>query len=240
MNLTTEVFIEHEVDKDDPNLEENYPPHGEENSAVLLVYHDDDCEDFEVLSSTGRYFHAMWGCAGYSGMELGIGDIPSKAGMYLFSNGAVNVGEDYCEIDGDVERLSSDSEICKELQADIDDRLLDRLVYGYEDIRSIFEEYYSWNVNKKPAVKDRTEYFGEGNKGGSYFEISHADDDHAMVSVGSHCITVCNEVVPVVWLSEAMDTVFSRVGGIRQFLIDNSPSGNSFALETAPQRKKYI
>lgn len=84
--------------KDEFAPEENYPPHAEENAALVLLL---DQDRGIVLAHKGRYLWGQIACAGFTFEEAGFERVPEEPGYYALRNGTVNVGEDWAEIDGD-------------------------------------------------------------------------------------------------------------------------------------------
>ncbi len=62
----------------------DYPPKGTPETALVIVINE---ELFEVLDHTGRYFHGMINCAGYSGVDILIDAVPDEPGYWVFENG---------------------------------------------------------------------------------------------------------------------------------------------------------
>mgnify|MGYP001087576777 CR=1 FL=1 len=58
-----------EETKDEPDADDDYPPVGTPERALILAI---DADNFTVLAHTGRFFHAQIACAGYDGEEVGI------------------------------------------------------------------------------------------------------------------------------------------------------------------------
>jgi hypothetical protein len=64
--------------------EENYPPKGTPERALLVVI---NCDNYHVVDYTGRFFHGQIACAEVQGEEVGICDVPDDPGVYVFENG---------------------------------------------------------------------------------------------------------------------------------------------------------
>jgi hypothetical protein len=97
--------------EDEHTPEENYPPKGTPERALLVVI---DCDDYHVVDYTGRFFHGQIACAGVQGEEVGITGVPDDdPGVYVFENGKpwtttdweTGVVDDY-GIDGDFRKAT--------------------------------------------------------------------------------------------------------------------------------------
>lgn len=98
MEIEPAQIVAKEVDLDDPNLEENYPPLGTPETALVVVLDEDR---FEIIAHTGRFFHGMLNCAGYGSEEVGLVVEPDLSpGVYVVENCSVSAGEDWCEATG--------------------------------------------------------------------------------------------------------------------------------------------
>jgi hypothetical protein len=91
--------------EDDYDPTAHYPPIGTEESAMILNL---DGESFIVLAHTGRFMHGQINCAGFSGEELGLQDVPDEPGYWVLRNGVVSAGEDYADLYGDWEPAQGD------------------------------------------------------------------------------------------------------------------------------------
>lgn len=72
--------------------EEDYPPKGTPERALLVVI---NCDNYHVVDYTGRFLHAQIACAGYQGEEVGIRGVPDDPGVYVFENGKPWNGTDW-------------------------------------------------------------------------------------------------------------------------------------------------
>ncbi|WP_448043748.1 hypothetical protein [Bradyrhizobium liaoningense] len=79
----------------------------------------------------------------------------------------------------------------------------------------------------------------EGAKGACFFEIepSGGAEGRAMVRVGWSCVIVCDQEVPISWLSELVAIATGHNGGIAGFLAEHRYGGDSYALMVDPPRK---
>lgn len=83
-------------DRYDP--ENDYPPEGTENACLIISL---DCDRFEVLGHSGRYFHVQINCAGYNSEEIGIDDIPDQPGYWVMENGILGGEPDNLSMSGE-------------------------------------------------------------------------------------------------------------------------------------------
>lgn len=70
---------------DDYAPEDDYPPKGTPNTALIISITKDQ---YTVLAHTGRYFHGQINCAGLSGEEVGISNVPDEPGVWVLEDGA--------------------------------------------------------------------------------------------------------------------------------------------------------
>lgn len=70
--------------EDEDSAEENYPPKGTPESALVIVL---NCDIYDVLGHTGRFFHGECECAGFKGEEVYVDDVPDEPGYFVFENG---------------------------------------------------------------------------------------------------------------------------------------------------------
>lgn len=79
-------------ENDTKNPEDEYPPIGTPETAIVIVI---NCDNYEVVDYTGRFFHAQIGCAGFHGEEIGITNVPDSPGVYVMDNGKPWEGKDW-------------------------------------------------------------------------------------------------------------------------------------------------
>jgi len=200
----------------DPHApENNYPPMGTEESCLVLAL---NCETLEVLGHTGRFFHGQIECAGFSGEEIGVENVPDESGYFVMERGVVSCGEDYAEVDGDwrpatagdFKRFNVDLPLCwMEKQRDI--------------------EFYQGSIPKIPQS-----IHVEGNNGGSYIQIEETETEGMVrLEVGETCVVTIDREISVCALAAIL--TWCKDYGFEEILRDYERDGTFFSLDKDPK-----